>query len=721
MDSFLSEFDTKDFDPISYINSNFPNESSLSNLDGHIETLKNELETINTSIMNTIQEHALINLDIQNQVARSKNTIYNILNDVSSIKEKAESSETLVSEMCKDIKSLDIAKKNLTFSITALKKFVMMVNAIDNLRDFCESRQYREVANLISAIDEFFIYFKKYESVAQIQSLYREKDTIVTDLKKQIREDFASFGRGTNTFSAETMKDACMLVEALGISFRDEIIKQTREIILGPYNEEFSKPENATIELIERRYPWILRKLKEVEEKYYDVFPHYWGLKCFILREFCSCTYVHLMDIFEKKANQIEVVSLLKALQSTLKFEQKITDELKKEYAIYLEENNDKDDISIGDSDTKNKRKSQIKSDSRQFVIDKLPKFKGIISDSFEQHMKPYVDKEEKELRENILKSLSQDGYDENSDVKIFNSSLMLFNNFIAIMKRASQYSRSQTMFSIFNFFKRAIKFYVDELLNTLIREEKNKAKNETYFELFSCLIVNTGENCKEQLEGLAGKIKEYLEPFFAEKVDLKNEEDLFVSLSQKGIESLLNNLDAKIDFSFSNMYKINWEKVIDSGDASEYVREVQVMLNSHIKMIKGILSDNYFVFYLNKVAGIINNRFLSNFYKIKKITDIALQKMRLDLYELRTSLVNLVKLDNGKNTTNLMVISSFTMYVTKIFTKPENIMKTLELSNDKFLETIRTGFDESDIEKMMILKGIKKSDSSFLKIFKNN
>jgi len=47
------------------------------------------------------------------------------------IKEKANTSENLVFEMCKDIKSLDIAKKNLTFSITALKKYIMMLTAIE--------------------------------------------------------------------------------------------------------------------------------------------------------------------------------------------------------------------------------------------------------------------------------------------------------------------------------------------------------------------------------------------------------------------------------------------------------------------------------------------------------------------------------------------------------------------------------------------------------------
>ena len=45
--------------------------------------------------------------------------------------------------MCKDIKSLDIAKKNLTFSITALKKYIMMLTAIEKLNEMCDKKEYK--------------------------------------------------------------------------------------------------------------------------------------------------------------------------------------------------------------------------------------------------------------------------------------------------------------------------------------------------------------------------------------------------------------------------------------------------------------------------------------------------------------------------------------------------------------------------------------------------
>ena len=48
----------------------------------------------------------------------------------------------------------------------------------------------------------------------------------------------------------------------------------------------------------------------------------------------------------------------------------------------------------------------------KAFYITSLPKFKGSISDSFEPYLKPYVIREEGELRDSINKSLVNDNVD---------------------------------------------------------------------------------------------------------------------------------------------------------------------------------------------------------------------------------------------------------------------------------------------------------------------
>ena len=54
-------FDDDNFDPIAYINSRFPDENSLGNLDSEIAMLKSELTSMNEDLVQSIHNHALSN------------------------------------------------------------------------------------------------------------------------------------------------------------------------------------------------------------------------------------------------------------------------------------------------------------------------------------------------------------------------------------------------------------------------------------------------------------------------------------------------------------------------------------------------------------------------------------------------------------------------------------------------------------------------------------
>lgn len=86
---------------------------------------------MNTELISSIHQHALLNTELKTEIITAHKTTQEVIKEIGVIKEKAEKSETLVYEMCKDIKQLDTAKKNLTFSITALKKFIMMLTAVE--------------------------------------------------------------------------------------------------------------------------------------------------------------------------------------------------------------------------------------------------------------------------------------------------------------------------------------------------------------------------------------------------------------------------------------------------------------------------------------------------------------------------------------------------------------------------------------------------------------
>lgn len=143
-----------DMDIVQYINTKFPTEDSLCNLDYEIEKLQSQLTSLNKELQTEIHEHALMNQHLKEEVEKANSTTKEILLEVKEIKFKAEHSEKLVNQMCGDIKNLDIAKKNLTFSITSLKKYIMMLTAIDKLREYCANRDYKEVTDLLFAFHD---------------------------------------------------------------------------------------------------------------------------------------------------------------------------------------------------------------------------------------------------------------------------------------------------------------------------------------------------------------------------------------------------------------------------------------------------------------------------------------------------------------------------------------------------------------------------------------
>jgi vacuolar protein sorting-associated protein 53 len=206
------EFEEAGFDPIAYLNARFPDEESLIGLDAEIERLNAELGDVNRELIEEIHEHAMMNIEISEEIEKARALSREIIGEIGIIKEKARKSEEIVYDMCKDLKSLDIAKKNLTFSIDALKKFIMMVDALEKLRDACEHKEYDMVANLLSAFNELSKYFKKYEQIPQIQALYKEKGLIVEELFKLILEDFEAYEAGKAALVGEAISHAAKVV-----------------------------------------------------------------------------------------------------------------------------------------------------------------------------------------------------------------------------------------------------------------------------------------------------------------------------------------------------------------------------------------------------------------------------------------------------------------------------------------------------------------------------
>jgi chromosome segregation ATPase len=126
--------DQPDFNAVDYINSLFPTEQSLSNIDDVISKMEQEIHCIDKKIRTVVRGQTNNNQDGKTALQDAQKAIRQLFVQIKDIKSKAEQSEETVKEITRDIKQLDFAKKNLTSSIITLNHLHMLVDGVETLK-----------------------------------------------------------------------------------------------------------------------------------------------------------------------------------------------------------------------------------------------------------------------------------------------------------------------------------------------------------------------------------------------------------------------------------------------------------------------------------------------------------------------------------------------------------------------------------------------------------
>ena len=76
------------------------------------------------------QEESSVTWACRQDLTAAKAAIEELFGKIREVRRKAEASEVMVQEICRDIRKLDFAKTHLTHTITALRRLAMLVNAV---------------------------------------------------------------------------------------------------------------------------------------------------------------------------------------------------------------------------------------------------------------------------------------------------------------------------------------------------------------------------------------------------------------------------------------------------------------------------------------------------------------------------------------------------------------------------------------------------------------
>ncbi|KAJ6835965.1 vacuolar protein sorting-associated protein 53 A [Iris pallida] len=726
---------------LEYINQMFPTEASLSGVEPLMQKIQSEIRRVDAGILAAVRQQSNSGTKAKEDLAAATQAVQELMHKIHEIKTKAGQSEAMVQEICRDIKKLDFAKKHITTTITALHRLTMLVSAVEQLQVMASKRQYKEAAAQLEAVNQLCSHFEAYRDVPKITELREKFKNIKKVLKSHVFSDFSSLGTGKETEESnllQQLSDACLVVDALEPSVKEELVKNFCSKELTSYRQIFEGAELAKLDKTERRYGWIKRRLRTNEETW-KIFPPAWHVEYLLCIQFCKLTRTQIVDILNNLKEKPDVATLLTALQRTLEFEEELaekfsggtTNSRNRELGSELEETDDGENNNKIVSDIRKKYEKQFgrrggteqeKEKHKELLVAGAGfNFRGIISSCFEAHLAVYVELEEKTLMENLEKLVQEETWEpeEGSQTNILSSSFQVFLIIRRGLKRCSALTKNQTLFNLFEVFQRILKAYATKLYSRLPKGgtgivaaatgTDGQIKTSDRDERMICYIVNTAEYCHKTSGELAENVSKIIDSQFVDKVDMSEVQDEFSVVITKALLTLVHGLETKFDAEMVAMTRVPWASLESVGDQSEYVNGINLILGSSIPVLGSLLSPTYFQFFLDKLAASLGPRFYLNIYKCKLISETGAQQMLLDTQAVKTILLEIPAL--GKQTT---VATSYSKLVSREMSKAEALLKVILSPVDSVGNTYRALLPEGtplEFQRILDLKGLKKAD----------
>lgn len=752
--------DRADFNAVEYINTLFPTEQSLANIDEVVNKIRLKIRRLDDNIRTVVRGQTNVGQDGRQALEEAQIAIQQLFGKIKDIKDKAEKSEQMVKEITRDIKQLDHAKRNLTTSITTLNHLHMLAGGVDSLEAMTRKRQYGEVANLLQGVVNVLEHFQKYMGIPQIRQLSERVKAAQSELGTQILADFdeAFPAQGSKRPGGPSivLRDACLVANVLDPRIRQEIIKKFIRQHLSEYLVLFQENQDvAWLDKIDRRYAWIKRQLVDYEEKYSRMFPEEWCMTERIAVEFCHITRAELAKLMRARAREIEVKLLLFAIQRTTNFEGLLAKRFsgstlsngpakRPEMPLeptnpFLEDESGEDNVSEKDEDLVRLKKPKTPENP----------FHGIVSKCFEPHLYVYIESQDKNLGELIDRFVAdfraqgppKSGTEEGGAV--LPSCADLFVYYKKCMVQCSQLSTGEPMIALTTIFQKYLREYAWKILSgnlpktssnsggltisSLLKEKEGSevAKFTTEELCLICSILSTAEYCLATTQQLEEKLKEKVDKPLMERINLTGEMDTFSTVISNSIQLLVQDLDAACDPALTAMSKMPWQSVEHVGDQSPYVTSVIMHIKQNVPIIRDNLAATrkYFTQFCIKFINSFIPKFINHLFRCKPISMVGAEQLLLDTHSLKTVLLDLPTI--GSQVLR-KAPASYTKIVVKGMTRAEMILKVVMAPHepsvvfvDNYIKLLADGNPET-FQKILDMKGLKRSEqSSMLELFR--
>jgi len=115
-----------DYDPVGHLNALFSHPSALSGVTPVAEALDSHLTSLDDEISSLVITQSATNADSLKRISAAKADLAELFENIDTVRARAMRTEEAITAMTADIKKLDSTKRNLTLSMTMLKRLQML-------------------------------------------------------------------------------------------------------------------------------------------------------------------------------------------------------------------------------------------------------------------------------------------------------------------------------------------------------------------------------------------------------------------------------------------------------------------------------------------------------------------------------------------------------------------------------------------------------------------
>lgn len=491
-----------------------------------------------------------------------------------------------------EIKNLEHNKRVYHSTSDTLIKIQMFEKAVEQLVAFAKnhilSQQVSELMNVATNFDQ---YFSKFSMMPKIKELHNSIMYAQEKYKSLLSKQFSYIENNTE-FRGEKLKASCMIVQAIGSSYKKQIIDQFCKDQLSNLQKQ-----NLGVAKIQEVFSWLRRRIQEIASEYLDSIPLNW----FFLQELSVefCLYIRTEITKFLKTSDAQTLHVL--LKSTIKFEEEL-------------------EVKFASTDNYN--------------------FRGLISSCFFDFMAVYIKWIESKLNDDLERAMKDEKFEftkGNTD-----STEIIFLSIQESFRHVQAIDKANTLLDVTNIWRSVLVKYGNFLIKKIPkfgdggilsylpfspRDNTNPEKDINTV----CYVTKLSFYCKKTIVELEKEVKGTISELLRKKASFQKEIQFYQQIYDHAIDYLTFISIKFIRTDLDGMLKFSWENIEKSKHESDYVIQMKKKLDPYLPQLKSKLSEETF--------GVFGKDFVSKFFtfyasyvrKIKKVSDNGVSQLAVD------------------------------------------------------------------------------------------